>query len=133
MTLEEFHNNLDQLASRPPDWDYSYKGTSGMVVSKAAIAHARTVGAALLAAGHTDFGAFPHWEDTQPDYLVMLETDGWQVTIDQDGMLVAIVWLQDTPWEWIEAGVHYVEQQFPSGATGALLDFIKEHVPEGLL
>ena len=126
MTVEELHDSLDQLAALPPDWDHSYKGTSGMVVSKAAIAHARTVGAALLAAGHTSFGAIPYWEDTQPDYLVMLETDGWQVTIDQDGATVATVWLQDTPEEWIELGVHFVEQQFPAGATDALLDFINE-------
>lgn len=130
MTLEELHDNLDALAALPPDWDHSYKGTSGMVVSKAAIAHARTVGAALLAAGHTSFGAFPCWEDTQPDYLVALEADGWHVMVDPDGVLVATVWRQATPEDPTELDIHCEQREFPAGATDALLAFIKEHAHE---
>ena len=130
MTLEELHDDLDALAALPPDWDRGYKGSSGMTVSKAAIEHARPIGAALLAAGHSNFGAFPSWDAGQPSYVVCFESDDWSVTANEDGSLRASMWRQATPEHPTELDVHTEERAFPAGATDAVLAFLTETIDE---
>lgn len=128
MTIEELNDCLDALAALPPDWDLGYKGTTGMTVSKAACAHARAVGVALLGAGHTSFQPAPHWLDEAPAYLVALETDDWTVVVHEDGATAAHCWCAHTTGS-NEYDPHVLEQDFPAGATAALCAWLTQHAP----